>query len=136
MQKLAVIFLSCAILVTQVLSYQFDKNTKYGKLQQKCIKNIDQESCNTIIFDCMAKKVGNACEAQYSIAIIYITAYVAAEVQSNDLKSFEIGAKMAKSAYEIGCKELKHKKTCEIDRYFLEKVMNNDLQVKKYIHGK
>lgn len=132
MNKLAIAFLSCAVLVTQVLSYQFDTSTKYGKLQQKCVKNTDQESCKTIIFDCIAKKVGNACEAQYSIAI----ASMIAGAQFDNLKDFEAGMEVAKSAYEIGCKELKHKKTCEVDTYFLEEIMNNSLEAKNFIHGK
>lgn len=135
MQKLVVIFLSCAILITQVLSYQFDKNTKYGKLQQKCIKELTErnsESCKTITRDCVMNKVGNACEAQYSVGMI--SAIAASRFY--DLKIFEAGIEIARSAYEIGCKELKHKKTCEIDRHFFEKVLdNNNLKVKKYIHG-
>lgn len=121
MKKLLFVVLACAFLVTQGVAYQFNTNTKYGKLQQQCIKS-DMKSCQAIVDGCKIKRIGNACEAQYSLGIAFITRAILVE---RDLENgmFETGVSQAKEAYKIGCKELKHKNTCEIDKHFFEKVM-------------
>lgn len=40
MRKSLLIVLACAFLVTQGVAYQFNTNTKYGKLQQECRKKL------------------------------------------------------------------------------------------------
>lgn len=120
MRKYLFVVLSCAFLITQGVSYKFDVNTKYGKLQQECIKNI-RKSCRAIWEGCHTKKIGNACEAQYSLGIAFITMAIVERDLENGM--FEAGVTQAKEAYKMGCKELKHKNTCEIDKYFFEKVI-------------
>lgn len=119
MRKSLFVVLACAFLVTQGVAYQFNINTKYGKLQQECIKDAGK-SCRAIWEGCMVKMIGNACEAQYSLGIAFITRAILVE---RDLENgmFETGVNQAKEAYKIGCKELKHKNTCEIDKLFLKK---------------
>lgn len=121
MRQSLFIVLSCTFLITQGVSYQFDVNSKYGKLQQSCIKSI-MKSCRAIWEGCMVKMIGNACEAQYSLGIAFITRAILVE---RDLENgmFETGVSQAKEAYKIGCKELKHKNTCEIDKHFFKEVM-------------
>lgn len=84
---------------------------------------------------CHTKRIGNACEAQYSLGITLITMAMFVE---RDLENgmFEFGVTQAKEAYKIGCKELKHKNTCEIDKYFFEELppeARNGLE--QTIHG-
>lgn len=58
-------------------------------------------------------------------------------------ETFENGVIQVKEAYKIGCKELKHKNTCEIDRHFFKEVMyqlppeaQNEVEwIKQTIHG-
>lgn len=47
MRKSLFIVLSCVFLATQGIAYQFNINTKYGKLQQQCIKS-DMKSCRAM----------------------------------------------------------------------------------------
>lgn len=118
MRKSLLIVLSCAFLITQGVSYQFDVNSKYGKLQQSCLKSI-MKSCRAIWEGCQVKRIGNACEAQYSLGIAFITS----AMLGGEKETFENGVSQAKEAYKIGCKELKHKNTCEIDKHFFKEVM-------------
>ncbi|MGX2982814.1 hypothetical protein [Helicobacter sp. 23-1045] len=133
MKKLILMFLMCGFLATQGFSYQFNVNTKYGKLQQKCIKENDTKSCKAVLDDCLIKKIGNACEAQYSIAII---GWLGSKNQDEML----FGADLMSAAYKIGCKELKHKNTCNIDKHFLNEIVHkaspeSSDTIKKLIHG-
>lgn len=121
MRKSLFIVLSCAFLVIQGVAYQFNTNTKYGKLQQQCIKNVGK-SCRTIWEGCQAKKIGNACEAQYSLGIAFMVSALMKQKEAEN-GVFEFGVNQAKEAYKIGCKELKHKNTCEIDKHFFKEVM-------------
>lgn len=123
MKKLLFVVLACAFLVTQGVAYQFNTNTKYGKLQQQCIKS-DMKSCQAIVDGCKIKRIGNACEAQYSLGTLFITK---STFGGGDAEDGVIGLNLAKEAYKIGCKELKHKNTCELDRQFFEKVMYDDV---------
>lgn len=118
MRKSLFIVLWCAFLATQGIAYQFNINTKYGKLQQECIKNI-VKSCQAIVDGCKIKRIGNACEAQYSLGIAFITN----AILNLENDTFKTGVTQAKEAYKIGCKELKHKNTCEIDKHFFKEVI-------------
>lgn len=136
MKRLIFIFMACVFLATQGFSYQFNTNTKYGKLQQKCVKENDTKSCKTVLEGCMVKRIGNACEALYSIAGAF---FVFSESEKTKYEAVD----MMNTAYEIGCKELKHKNTCNIDKKFFEDILSqltpdlhNEIDViKKYIHG-
>ena len=101
MGKLIFIFVACGFLTTHSFSYQFNANTKYGKLQQKCVKENDTKSCKAVLDDCLINKIGNACEAQYSIAIF-------GWIKSKNQDEMLFGADLMSAAYKIGCKELKH----------------------------
>lgn len=132
MRKSLFIVLSCAFLITQGVSYKFDINTKYGKLQQECIKNV-RKSCRAMWEGCQVKRIGNACEAQYSLGIAFITN---AMFDKGDSKNAMFGLSLAKEAYKIGCKELKHKNTCEADKYFIKQLPPEvRSEVKQIIHG-
>lgn len=79
----------------------------------------DMKSCRTIWEGCQVKRIGNACEAQYSLGIAFITN----AMLGGEKETFEFGITQAKEAYKIGCKELKHKNTCEIDKHFFKEVI-------------
>lgn len=141
MRKLLFVMLSCAFLAIQGFAYEFNTNTKYGKLQHKCLTEKNAiKSCQAVVDGCKAKRIGNACEAQYSLGIAFITN---AMFNNGDTENAMFGLSLAKEAYKIGCKELKHKNTCEIDKNFFEKVMNQlppetrseVEQIKQTIHG-
>lgn len=132
MRKSLFIVLSCAFLITQGVAYQFDVNSKWGKLQQSCIKSV-MKSCRAILEGCQAKRIGNACEAQYSLGVALITS----AALGGEKEAFDNGVIQAKEAYKIGCKELKHKNTCEIDKYFINKLLPPEMrsEAEQIIHG-